>query len=45
MGFMHINVIFGRGVYMGAMVNRGPILIKFGTKIGISTKLLWTEFH
>ena len=40
MGFMHVKVIFGRGVYMGAMVNCGPILIKFDTKIDNCTELL-----
>ena len=36
---MHVKVIFGRGVYMGAMVNYGPILMKFGTKITTYIKL------
>ena len=30
MGFMLFKVIFGRGVYMGAMVNSEPIFLKFG---------------
>ena len=45
MGFMHVKVIFGRGVYMAAMVNYGPILMKFDTKINAYTKLLSAEFH
>ena len=44
MEFMHVKVIFGTGVYMGAMVNRGSIFIKFGTKIDTYTELLCTVF-
>ena len=44
-GFMHVKIIFGIGVYMGAMVNRGPIFIKFGAKSDTCTRLLFTKFY
>ena len=42
---MHVKVIFGRGVYMGAMVSYGPIFMKFGRQIFADIKLICAKFH
>ena len=43
---MHVNVIYGIGVYMGPMINYEPIFMKFGTDnyFGTRTKLIDIDY-
>ena len=42
---MRILVIFGTGLYMGAKVKYGPIIIKFGTTILMYILIMPVEFQ